>query len=151
MFSPDFAFSKRNVEADSAALYTAKGPMSSQNRHFILQCFYWFSLRYCFLWCSFLIVIWLCKANIIPNYNQQNATFPDLFISTDTLHVSGGSSAHHQEHITVHTASGIVNHYCCLLLSWMRSMLAAAVVFNTWSCMYSYVLLMMSGGTAWNM
>ena len=25
---------------------------------------------------------------------------------------SGGSSAHHQEHITVHTASGIVNHYC---------------------------------------
>jgi hypothetical protein len=24
------------------------------------------------------------------------------------LHVSGGSSAHHQEHKTVHTASGIV-------------------------------------------
>jgi len=22
---------------------------------------------------------------------------------------------------------------------------------NTWSCMYSYVLLMMGGGTAWNM
>jgi len=27
-----------------------------------------------------------------------------LFISTDALHVSGGSSAHHQEHITVRTA-----------------------------------------------
>jgi len=26
-----------------------------------------------------------------------------------SLHVSGGFSAHHQEHITVHTASGIVN------------------------------------------
>jgi len=26
----------------------------------------------------------------------------------DALHVSGGSSAHHQEHETVHTASGIV-------------------------------------------
>jgi len=32
----------------------------------------------------------------------------------------GGSSAHHQEHVTVHTASGIVNQYCCLLLLWMR-------------------------------
>jgi len=52
---------------------------------------------------------------IIPNYNQQDATFPDLFISTDALHVSGGSSAHRQEHITVHTASGIFNQYCCLL------------------------------------
>jgi len=30
------------------------------------------------------------------------------------------SSAHHQEHITVHAGSGIVNQYCCLLLSWMR-------------------------------
>jgi len=45
----------------------------------------------------------------LPNYNQQDATFLDLFISTDALHVSGGSSAHHQEHKTVHTASGIVN------------------------------------------
>jgi len=32
----------------------------------------------------------------------------NLFIFTDALCVSGGSSAHHQEHITVHTASGIV-------------------------------------------
>ena len=46
---------------------------------------------------------------IIPNYNQQDATFLNLFISTDALHVSGGSSALHQEHISVHTASGIVN------------------------------------------
>ena len=51
--------------------------------------------------------------NIFPNYNQQDAKFLDLFISTDALHVSGGSSAHHQEHTTVHTASGIVNQYCC--------------------------------------
>jgi hypothetical protein len=44
-----------------------------------------------------------------PNYNQQDATFFYLFISTDALHVSDGSSAHHQEHITVHTASGILS------------------------------------------
>jgi hypothetical protein len=60
------------------------------------------------------------KMNIFPNDNKQDAAFLDLFISTDALHVSGGSSAHHQEHKNVHTASGIVNQYCCWLLSWMR-------------------------------
>jgi len=64
---------------------------------------------------------------LVPHYNQQDATFLDLFISTDALHVSGGSSAHHQEHITVHTASGVVNQYCCLLLSQQ----AAVLVDNT--------------------
>jgi len=34
---------------------------------------------------------------IIPNYSQQDATFFYLLIFTDALHVSGGSSAHHQE------------------------------------------------------
>ena len=33
--------------------------------------------------------------------------FLNLFIFTDAVHVSGGSSAHHQEHITVHISSGI--------------------------------------------
>jgi len=35
--------------------------------------------------------------------------FLDLFIFTDAPHVSSDSSTHHQEHITVHTASGTVN------------------------------------------
>jgi hypothetical protein len=47
------------------------------------------------------------------NYSQQDATFLDLFIFTEALYVSGSSSAHHQELITVHTALGIVNQYCC--------------------------------------
>ena len=51
--------------------------------------------------------------DIIPNDNQQDATFLELFIFTDALHVSGGSFAHHQEHITVNTASDIVSKYCC--------------------------------------
>jgi hypothetical protein len=34
----------------------------------------------------------------IPNYNQQDATFLDLSIFTEALHVSGDSSVHHQEH-----------------------------------------------------
>jgi len=41
--------------------------------------------------------------NIIPSYRKQDATFIDLCISTDALHVSDGSSAHHQEHITEHS------------------------------------------------
>jgi len=57
---------------------------------------------------------------IIPNYNQQDAMFLNLFISTDAPHVSGGSSAYHQQHTTVHTASGIVNQHYWLLLCWMR-------------------------------
>jgi len=36
--------------------------------------------------------------NTFPRYNQQDSTFLNLFVSTDALHVSGGSSAHHQEH-----------------------------------------------------
>jgi hypothetical protein len=50
---------------------------------------------------------------VIPNYSQQEATFLELFIFIGALHVSGGSSAHYQEHTTVHRASGIVNQYCC--------------------------------------
>jgi hypothetical protein len=50
-------------------------------------------------------------SNKIPNYTQHDATFLDLFIFTDALHVSGGFPAYHQEHITVHTASDIVYQY----------------------------------------
>ena len=64
---------------------------------------------------------------------MSSIKFLDLFISTDALHVSGGSSAHHQEHITVHTASVL------------------STIDNTRRCMYSYVFLMMGEGTAWNM
>jgi hypothetical protein len=51
--------------------------------------------------------------NTIPDYSQQDTTRLVLIIFTGALRVSGGFSAHHQEHITVHTASGIVNQYCC--------------------------------------
>jgi len=38
--------------------------------------------------------------------------FLNLFIFTDALHFSGDSSAHHQEHITVHAPLVMVNQYC---------------------------------------
>jgi hypothetical protein len=47
--------------------------------------------------------------NITPYCSQQDTTFLDLFILTGALHVSGGSSAYYQEHITVRTTSGIFN------------------------------------------
>ena len=86
-----------------------------------------------------------CIANIIPNYNQQDAIYLDLFISTDTVHVSGGSSAHHQEHTTVHTASGIFTNtaaYC--YHGWddssISSTIAASSV-NVWQYQKLYVKL----------
>jgi len=52
-----------------------------------------------------------CEYNSKLQQTRCNVFY--LFISTNALHVSGGSSAHHQEHITVHTASVIINQYCC--------------------------------------
>ena len=92
----------------------------------------WYATAKNKIW-TYLTFIRPCITKIFPNYNQQDATFLDLFISTHALHVSGGSSTHHQEHITLHTASGIGNQL---------------VMYNQ---LYSYVLLMMGGGTEWNM
>jgi len=40
---------------------------------------------------------------------MKKKKFLNLFISTDALRASGGSSAHHQEDITVHRASVLSN------------------------------------------
>jgi hypothetical protein len=52
----------------------------------------------------------LSKLQITANKMQ---VFLNLFIFADNLNISGGFPTRHQEHITVHTASGIVNQYCC--------------------------------------
>ena len=44
-----------------------------------------------------------------------------LFICTQSsLHVSGNVFAHHQEHLTVFSSSGIVHLRCCRPVSWTR-------------------------------
>ena len=44
-----------------------------------------------------------------------------LFVCTQSaVHVSGNVFAHHQEHLTVFTASDIVHLCCCWPISWMR-------------------------------
>jgi hypothetical protein len=40
-------------------------------------------------------------------YFQQDATLRSLFYLETALHVSGGTTTHHQEQTTVSTASGI--------------------------------------------
>jgi len=65
----------------------------------------------------FLNLIFKCPfiVNVIPNYNLQDATFHNLFIYTDAVHVSGGSSTHHQENITVYTASVLSTHTAAIV------------------------------------
>jgi hypothetical protein len=80
-------------------------------------------LKYSFFPEGFLVILWknlfifdihvFLHRNIIQIYSQQDAMFLDLFISKHAVHVSGGSSTHHQEHTTVQTATGIVKQYCC--------------------------------------
>ena len=53
-----------------------------------------------------LTFIGLCVGNIFAEYNQQDATFLNLFLQ-DALHVSDGFSSHHQELKPAHTATGI--------------------------------------------
>ena len=47
--------------------------------------------------------------------NQQDATIL-IYLLQSALHVSGDVFAHHQEHITVTTASGNVHRWCCWLV-----------------------------------
>jgi hypothetical protein len=62
--------------------------------------------------------------------DQQDATF--LFIySHSALYVSGDVFAHHQEHLTVFTASVIAHLYCCRLVSWMRWK-SCSIISSTW-------------------
>jgi hypothetical protein len=63
--------------------------------------------------------------------------YPMVFITIYALHVSGGSSAHHQELKTVYTASGIC-----------RAFSASDRYRELELSIYSFELLMMGGGTA---
>jgi hypothetical protein len=71
-----------------------------------------------------------------------------IYYSKSALHVSGDVFAHHQQHLTVCTASGSIHPSCCRLVSWMglthpRHQPAATWVNTTRYCKYSQVLLMM--------
>jgi hypothetical protein len=82
-----------------------------------------------------------------------------IYYSLSAQHVSGDVFAHHQEHLTVFTVSGIIHPSSCRLVSWMswneasafpRHQPAATWVNNTRYCKYSQVLLMMGDNIARN-
>jgi hypothetical protein len=52
---------------------------------------------------------------LLPAGNQQEALYGLIYHSKSALHVSGDVFAHHQEHLTVFTVSGIVHPSCCRL------------------------------------
>jgi hypothetical protein len=68
---------------------------------------------------------------IIPIYIQQDATLNSLLYLETALHVSGGTSTHHQERIQLYlvfvtpryaagSSNGVTNTKCCRY-SYMRS------------------------------
>ena len=81
-----------------------------------------------------------------------------VFITVNALYISGGTSAHHQESKTVYTASGICRGFSASYrYRWWVFNSPTIVVrnrkcsTNTRCCSYSFELLMMGEGTAWNM
>ena len=90
-----------------------------------------------------------CIANVFSSITNKMQRYTIYLFLWNALYVSGGSSAHHQEIKTVYSASCILsNLYCYLPLSWQA---AVKVWQNTRCWIYSFDLLMMGGGTAWNM
>jgi len=87
-------------------------------------------------------------ANIISEYNQQDATFLNLFISVRRsgcfrrfFRPSSGAQN------CTYSIRYLSDRYCDLLLALGGS----NGLTNTWCCMCSFELLMMDGKTVWNM
>ena len=57
----------------------------------------------------------LCIVKQLRKKNQQAALYRLIYYSKLALHVSGDVFAHHQEHLTVFTASGNIHQYRCRL------------------------------------
>ena len=55
---------------------------------------------------NYKIVIWKFMS-IYSSITNKMQSYTMVFITINALHVSGSSSAHHQEHETVYTASSI--------------------------------------------
>jgi hypothetical protein len=101
------------------------------------------------------VVLFIClrswgRASLMySSTTNEMQRYTMVFITVIALHVSGGSSAHHQELKTVYTASGI----CQVFSVSYRNSPTIAVrssksSTNTRCCVYSFELLMMGAGTA---
>jgi len=57
--------------------------------------------------------------DIIMKATNKMQLYRLIYYSQSALHVLGEDFAHHQEHLTVFTASGSIHPSCCQLVSWM--------------------------------
>ena len=102
-------------------------------------------------------VKWVCASQTYFQVQPTSCNVTQfIYFLWNALHVSGGSSAYHRELKTVYTASGTLsNLYCYLPPSWKSLPRQCQVAVKAWQstrcCIYSFELLVMGGGTAWNM
>jgi len=71
-----------------------------------------------------------------------------VFIAINALHVSGGSSAYHQELKTAYTASRICRAFSAFYRLREQAVKSRKSSTNTRCCVCSFELLMIGGGTA---
>ena len=96
-----------------------------------------------------------CIANVLPSITNKMQGYTIYLFLWNTLHVSGGSSAHHQEFKAVYTSSGTLsNLYCYLPLSLKSCNISSNTVASSSKSLTKYPmlyiqfeLLMMGGGT----
>jgi hypothetical protein len=70
--------------------------------------------------------------NILLSITNKMQRYTIFFITVNALHVSGGSSSHHQELKTVPTASGICQACLLLLLAWHIPDAVCTVLSSWW-------------------
>ena len=98
--------------------------------------------------------LWKYAYHVYSNIINKMQRYTMVFITINALHVSGGSSTHHQELKTLYTASGICRAFSASYRyrEWFgssnRNRKSST---NIRCCVHSFELLMMDGGTAWNM
>ena len=100
----------------------------------------------------FLTFIRPCVANMCLEYNQQDATFHNLFVSVRRstcfrwfFRPSSGAQN------CTYSVRYLSDRYCYLLLAARLAAGSSIGLTNTWRCMCSFELLMMDGNPVWNM
>jgi len=89
--------------------------------------------------------------SVFSEYNQQDATFQNLFISVRGttcfrrfFRPSSGAQT------CTYSVRYLSDRYCYLLIATLATGSSIGLT-NTWRCMCSFELLMMGGKTVWNM
>jgi len=75
--------------------------------------------------------------SVIPIYIQQDATLHSLFYLETALHVSGGTSTHHQERLQLYLQHLVFATTPLLLSAAIAADSSNGVVTNTRGCRYS--------------